>query len=89
MISSPIRVLIADAQPIVIEGLRAILGVQPMIQIVGDACDGMEVIDKAVHLDPDIVLMDLKLPRVDGLTVIRGIHTRAPRAKVLLDALAL
>jgi DNA-binding NarL/FixJ family response regulator len=84
MISSPIRVLIADAHPIVIEGLRSVLGVQPMIQIVGDANDGMELIEKVVTLDPDVVLMDLKLPRVDGLTVIRSIHTRAPRSKVLL-----
>src|ERR1700761_2902639 len=84
MISSLIRVLIADAQPIVAEGLRAVLGGQPLIQIVGEASDGMDVIDKVVRLDPDIVLMDLKLSRVDGLTVIRSIHTRAPRAKVLL-----
>jgi two-component system, NarL family, nitrate/nitrite response regulator NarL len=84
MTPSPIRVLIADSQPIVIEGLRSLLGAQPFIQVVGEATDGMEVIDKTVHLDPDIVLMDLKLPRVDGLTVIRSIHTRAPRTKVLL-----
>lgn len=84
MISSLIRVLIADAQPVVIEGLRTTLAKQPLIQIVGEANDGMDVIDKAVQLDPDIVLMDLKLPRVDGLTVIRSIQTRAPRSKVLL-----
>jgi two-component system nitrate/nitrite response regulator NarL len=84
MITSPIRILIADSQPVVIEGLRGILGAQPFIQIVGEATDGMEAIDKTVHLDPDIVLMDLKLPRVDGLTVIRSIHTRAPRSKILL-----
>ena len=62
------------------------LAQQQAIQIVGEACDGMETIDKAVHLDPDIVLLDLKLPRVDGLTVIRSIQTRAPRTKVILFA---
>jgi DNA-binding NarL/FixJ family response regulator len=44
----------------------------------------MEAIEKAVSLDPDVVLMDLRLPRVDGLTVLRSIHTRAPRSKVIL-----
>lgn len=86
MSSVPIRVLIADAQPIVLEGLKAVFGQHSSIQIVGEACDGMETIDKAVHLDPDIVLMDLKLPRVDGLTVLRSIQTRAPRTKVILFA---
>lgn len=88
MSSVPIRVLIADAQPIVLEGLRAVFGQHSTIQIVGEAVDGMETIDKTVHLDPDIVLMDLKLPRVDGLTVLRSIQTRAPRTKVILFAQA-
>ena len=82
--TSPIRILIADSQPIVLEGLRSVLGQQPSVQVVGEATDGMDTIDKAVQLDPDIILMDLKLPRIDGLTVIRSIHTRAPRSKVIL-----
>lgn len=84
--TTPIRVLIADGQPIVLEGLRSVLGQHASIQVVGDATDGMEAIDKAVHLDPDVVLVDLKMPRVDGLTVLRSIQTRAPRTKVLLFA---
>ncbi|MDQ2777720.1 MAG: response regulator transcription factor [Acidobacteriota bacterium] len=86
MSTVPIRVLIADGQPIVLEGLRSVLGQHTTIQVVGEAADGMEAIDKAVHLDPDIVLMDLKLPRVDGLTVLRSIQTRAPRTKVMIFA---
>jgi two-component system, NarL family, nitrate/nitrite response regulator NarL len=88
MSTVPIRVLIADAQPIVLEGLKAVFGHHSTIQIVGEASDGMETIDKTVHLDPDIVLMDLKLPRVDGLTVLRSIQTRAPRSKIILFATA-
>ncbi len=84
MTSAPIRILLADPQPIVLEGLRSALGRQAEVQVVGEAIDGMEAIDKAVQLDPDIILMELKLPRVDGLTVIRSIHTRAPRSKVIL-----
>lgn len=86
MSSVPIRVLIADAQPIVLEGLKAVFNQHPTIQIAGEALDGMEAIEKAVQLDPDIVLMDLKLPRVDGLTVLRSIQTRAPRSKIILFA---
>ena len=84
MSTIPIRVLIADAQPIVLEGLKAVFGQHSTIQIVGEASDGVEAIDKTVNLDPDIVLMDLRLPRVDGLTVLRSIQTRAPRTKVLV-----
>jgi two-component system, NarL family, nitrate/nitrite response regulator NarL len=81
-----IRVLIADGHPIVLEGLRSILSGRSGIELVGEATDGMETIDKTVHLDPDVVLMDLRLPRIDGLTVIRSIQARAPRSKVLLFA---
>ncbi|HMF78947.1 MAG TPA: response regulator transcription factor [Bryobacteraceae bacterium] len=79
-----IRVLVADGHPIVLEGLRSALGHQPGLQVVGEACDGMEAIEKAVDLDPDVVLMELKLPRVDGLTVLRSIQARASRSKVIL-----
>lgn len=82
----PIRVLIADGQPVVIQGLRSVLGENGAIQIIGEATDGLEAINKAIHLDPDIVLMDLKLPRLDGLSVIRNLQARAPRSKVLLFA---
>ncbi len=88
MSTVPIRVLIADGQPIVLEGLRSVLRQHPSIQVVGEASDGSEAIDKTVYLEPDVVIMDLKLPRVDGLTVLRSIQTRAPRSKVILFALS-
>ena len=84
MSTLPTRVLIADGQPIVLEGLRCVLGRSAGIQIIAEASDGIEAIDKAVHFDPDVVVMDLKLPKVDGLTVLRSLQTRAPRSKVLL-----
>ena len=86
MSTSPIRVLIADAQPIVLEGLKAVLNRQPGLEVIGEAADGAEAIDKTVQLNPDVVLMDVKLPKVDGLTVLRSIQTRAPRSKVVLFA---
>jgi DNA-binding NarL/FixJ family response regulator len=82
--AQPIRLLIADGHPIVLEGLRSVLGHLPNLQVVGEASDGMEAIEKTVSLDPDIVLMELKLPRVDGLTVLRSIQARAGRSKVIL-----
>jgi two-component system nitrate/nitrite response regulator NarL len=84
MSQAPIRVLIVDGHPIVLEGLRSALSHQPGLQVVGEASDGMEAIEKAVNLDPDVVLMELKLPRVDGLTVLRSIQTRASRSRVII-----
>lgn len=84
MSTQSIRVLISDAQPIVLEGLRSILKQYPTIQVVGEASDGVETIEKAVHLEPDVLLLDIKMPRVDGLTVLRSIQTRVPRTKVIL-----
>jgi DNA-binding NarL/FixJ family response regulator len=84
MSSTPIRVLIVDGHPIVLEGLRTVLAHHTEIELVGEASDGVEAIEKTVTLDPDVVLMELKLPRVDGLTVLRSIQARAPRSKVIL-----
>ena len=86
MTTAPIRVLIADGHPIVIVGVRKVLENHPEIEVVGDAADGMDAIEKAVLLEPDVVLLELKLPRVDGLTVLRSIQTRAPKSKVILFA---
>src|SRR3954447_6719479 len=88
MSTNPIRVLIADAQPIVLEGLRSVLSRYPDIEVMAEAVDGVEAIDKTVHLEPDIVLLDVRMPRVDGLTVLRSIQTRVPRSKVILFASA-
>jgi DNA-binding NarL/FixJ family response regulator len=86
MSTQPIRVFIADAHPIVLEGLRHVLSQYPDIQVVGEAADGIEVIEKALQLEPDIILLDFKLPRVDGLAVLRSIQARVPRTKVIMFA---
>src|SRR5947209_15400068 len=86
MSTSPIRVFIADAQPIVLEGLHCVLKHYASIQIIGEATDGSEAIEKVVNQDPDVVLLDLKMPRVDGLTALRSIKSRAPRSKVVMFA---
>lgn len=88
MSTVPIRILIADGHPIVLEGLYKVFANHPVITVVGEAVDGLDAIEKAVVLEPDVVLMDIKLPRVDGLTVLRSIQTRAPKSKVILFASA-
>jgi DNA-binding NarL/FixJ family response regulator len=70
-----IRILIADDQSLVRAGFRALLGAQPDIQVVGEASDGDEAVRLAAELFPDIVLMDIRMPGVDGLVATRRIAT--------------
>jgi two-component system, NarL family, nitrate/nitrite response regulator NarL len=79
-----IRVLIADHFPVVRAGLRAILASSPEIQVVGEAQDGNEAIERTAELLPDVVLTELRLPGSEGLSVLRTLHTRTPQAKVIL-----
>jgi DNA-binding NarL/FixJ family response regulator len=78
------RVLICDDQAVVREGLRAILGTEPDIEVVGAAGDGAEALDLVARLHPDLVLMDLKMPEMNGIQATRLIHERHPAVKVLV-----
>ncbi|MBI2849839.1 MAG: response regulator transcription factor [Chloroflexi bacterium] len=79
-----IRVLIADDHAIVREGLQAILTVQPDIEVVGEAVDGGEAVNKARELQPDIVLMDITMPVMNGLEATRQIKNENPETKILV-----
>jgi NarL family two-component system response regulator LiaR len=79
-----IRVLIVDDHAVVREGLRIFLELQDGIEVVGEASDGSEAIDRAVALAPDVVLMDLVMPKVDGVQAMRALHQRTPRARVIV-----
>lgn len=79
-----VRVLICDDQVVVREGLRAILGTAPGIEVVGEASDGAEAIDQVAQLAPDVVLMDLKMPGVNGVQATRTIRDRYPDVAVLV-----
>ena len=74
--SRSIRVLIADDQRVVREGLAMVLGLLPDVDVVGVASDGTEAVDLAGELCPDVVLMDLRMPRCDGIEATRLLHER-------------
>jgi len=79
----PIRVLLAERRPVILEGLRSVLGRCPDMQIVGDATHGGEAITRAVALTPDVVIMDVELAGADALTVVRNLRMSTPGSKVI------
>lgn len=78
------RLVLCDDQVFVCEGLNAILGTAPDIEVVGMAYDGEEVLQLVEKLQPDLVLMDLKMPGLSGVQATRQIHQRFPHIKVLV-----
>jgi NarL family two-component system response regulator LiaR len=78
-----IRVLIADDHAVVREGIRAFLTTKPDMIVVGEASNGGEAVEAALRLQPDVILMDLLMPEVDGITAIRQIRAAQPDARIL------
>jgi DNA-binding NarL/FixJ family response regulator len=78
-----IRVLLADDQRVVREGLGTLLSLLPGIELVGTAADGEEAVALARELDPDVVLMDLRMPRVDGTEAIRRLAAAGDRPRAV------
>jgi DNA-binding NarL/FixJ family response regulator len=83
-VAEPIRVLIVDDHAVVREGLRAFLELQDGIEIAGEAGDGDEAIEVAAALRPDVILMDLVMPRLDGVTAMRSLREQLPQARVIV-----
>jgi DNA-binding NarL/FixJ family response regulator len=79
-----IRLLIVDDHPVVRDGLRGILESSPEFEVVGEAGDGAEAVTRAVALQPDVVLMDLRMPGTDGVSAIRRLAERGVTARVLV-----
>jgi two-component system, NarL family, response regulator LiaR len=82
--SEAIRVLIADDHAVLREGLRSFLELQDGIEIVGDAADGAEAVALAEQLRPAVVLMDLVMPKLDGVEAMRKLRERVPDARVII-----
>ena len=84
MTPTPIRVLIADDHAIVRKGIRALLSTETDIEVIGEASDGAEAIAQTKALNPDVILMDLVMPKVDGIEATRQITANQPRARILV-----
>jgi DNA-binding NarL/FixJ family response regulator len=80
---APVRVLLADDQRLVRESLAILLGLLGGIELVASASDGEEAVALALVHDPDVVLMDLRMPRMDGITATKTLSERLPRARVI------
>ena len=81
---TPIRILIADDHTVVRTGLGALIDTIPGMTVVGEACNGDEAVCMAVKLKPDVIIMDLMMPKKDGAAATEELHRLAPETRVLL-----
>ena len=80
----PARVLIADDEPLFIESVQALLAHDERVEVVGTATNGQDAVDLAVALEPDVTLMDISMPMLDGIEATRRMRERVPAACVLV-----
>lgn len=80
----PVRVLVVDDQRLMRDGLASLLGIQDEIDVVGDAANGEEAIAQALALTPDVILMDVRMPVMDGVTATAQIRQKQPACQVIM-----
>ncbi|MFJ7639860.1 response regulator [Peribacillus sp. NPDC097264] len=79
-----IRVMVVDDQPLIRDGLAALLNLRPELEVVGVASNGMEAYERSVEMKPDIVLMDIRMPQTNGVAGTKLITSKLPHTKVLM-----
>ncbi|MDP9865613.1 MULTISPECIES: response regulator [Streptosporangium] len=84
MSDEPIRVLLADDHPVYRDGLAALLGSMPGIEVVGTAATGLEAVERAAELQPDVVVMDVRMPELDGIEATRRVAADSPHIGVVM-----
>jgi|ERR1700722_1200852 DNA-binding NarL/FixJ family response regulator len=78
-----VRVLLVDDHPVVRQGLRTLLSGRPELQVVDEASDGLEAVEKVAELQPDVVVLDVTMPRMNGIEACRVIKQKNPQLEVL------
>jgi DNA-binding NarL/FixJ family response regulator len=79
-----VRVLVVDDQELVREGIASLLGIQPGMNVVGTASDGAKAVAAALELKPDVILMDVRMPEMDGVEAVTVLRDRAPACRVVM-----
>jgi DNA-binding NarL/FixJ family response regulator len=80
----PIHLLLCDDHPVVRDGLVAILSTQPDFEVIGEASTGIEAVQKAIALKPDVILLDLEMPELDGAEALKQIRLAQPEARAIV-----
>ncbi|WP_405734096.1 response regulator transcription factor [Streptomyces sp. NBC_00028] len=82
--AAPVRVLVVDDQRLIRDGIASLLSIRPGIEVVGTAVDGRDAVAKTLETEPDVVLMDVRMPQMDGVEAVAVLRDRAPECRVVM-----